>query len=116
MRILGKEFELDFFDADVQSKIESGMEKIKRRVEENKEIKEQKSSDVIKKTCEIIYEFFDCILGVGASNAIFGEKKSLRLTIEAYDEFVEEKIKQEKVLEELTHKYSANRVTRRSKK
>lgn len=116
MKILGKEFELDFFDADVQSKIESGMEKIKRQVDKNKDIKAQKSSDVIKKTCEIIYEFFDDVLGAGASNEIFGEKKSLKLTIEAYDAFIEEKIKQEKVLEELTHKYSANRVTRRSKK
>lgn len=116
MKILGKEFEVDFFDADIMEKIENGMEKVEKVAKENNNIKEQKSSIVIRKVCNTIFDFFDNVLGEGASKEIFGSKTSLTLCVKAYEDFINEKKKQDEYLENVSKKYSPNRATRRAKK
>lgn len=116
MKILEKEFEFDFYDADIMEKIETGMEKVENVVKKESDIKNQKTSIIIRKICNTIFEFFDNVLGEGASKKIFGDKSSLTLCINAYGDFVNEKKKQDAQLEEISKKYSPNRATRRARK
>lgn len=116
MKILNKEFDLDFYDADVMEKIEAGMEKVESVAKKGSTVKDQKTSTVIRKICDTIFEFFDNVLGEGASKEIFGDKASLTLCINAYEDFINEKKQQDAHLEEISKKYSSNRATRRAKK
>lgn len=116
MKILDKEFEIDFFDADINEKIEDGIEKVSKSIKEKMEVKEQKNSTAIREVCNIIFNFFDDILGKGSSKAIFKNKVSLTVCLKAFEDFMNEKEKQDKHLEEISKKYSPNRATRRKKK
>lgn len=116
MKILDKEYDIDFYDADIMEKIENGTNKVAEAVNLNNEIKEEKSSEVIRKICNVIFDFFDDILGKGASKNIFGNKTSLTLCIKAYEDFVNAKQEQDAELENISKKYSVNRATRRAKK
>jgi hypothetical protein len=116
MKILNKEFDIDFYDADLMERIEEGMEKINNFIKENSSFKNQKSSVVIRKICKVIFNFLDDILGTGASKEIFGNKTSLTLCIKAYEDFVNAKKQQDENLENISKKYSPNRASRRAKK
>lgn len=116
MKILNTEFDLDFYDADLMEKIEKGMENVKNFITDNSSVKNQKSSVVIRKICKAIFNFFDDVLGTGASKAIFGDKTSLTLCIKAYEDFVNAKKEQDEALENISKKYSPNRASRRAKK
>ena len=116
MQILEKEFEIDFYDADTMEKIESGMDKVSEAVNQNIKVKKEKTSTVIREVCNVIFDFFDNVLGKGASKNIFGNKTSLTLCIKAYEDFVNAKKEQDSVLEDISKKYSPNRATRRAKK
>ncbi len=116
MKILEKEFEVDFYDAEIMEKIESGMEKVNKAVKENMQKKQEKTSLVIRKVCSIIFDFFDSVLGEGSSKEIFGNKTSLTICIKAYEDFINAKKEQDQVFEDISKKYSPNRATRRAKK
>ena len=116
MKILEKEFEIDFYDADTMEKIEKGMENVSKIVNENDTVKSQKTSEVIRKICNVIFNFFDEVLGEGTSKKIFESKTSLTLCTKAYEDFINAKKKQDEAFENLSKKYSPNRVTRRAKK
>lgn len=116
MKILEKEFDIDFYDANTMEKIEAGMENVKKAVDENINIKSQKTSEAIRKVCNVIFAFFDDVLGEGTSKKIFGNKTSLTLCIKAYEDFIQAKKKQDETFEEISKKYSPNRASRRTKK
>lgn len=116
MKILNKEYEVDFLDADIMERIETGIEKVEKVVKQNKTQEKQKTSMIIRKVCNTIFNFFDDVLGDGASKNIFGDKTSLTLCIKAYEDFINEKIKQDEAIENISKKYSPNRATRRAKK
>lgn len=115
MKILNKEFEVDFYDAEIMEKIESGIEKVNKAVKENMQKKQEKTSLVIRKVCSIIFDFFDSVLGEGSSKEIFGNKTSLTVCIKAYEDFIDAKIKQNEIFENISKKYSPNRASRRKK-
>ena len=85
-------------------------------VNENDTVKSQKTSEVIRKICNVIFNFFDEVLGEGTSKKIFESKTSLTLCTKAYEDFINAKKKQDEAFENLSKKYSSNRVTRRAKK
>lgn len=116
MKILEKEFEIDFYDADTMEKIENGMENVSKIIKENSVAKSQKTSTAIRKACNVIFDFFNDVLGEGASKKIFGNKTSLTICIKAYEDFINCKKEQDKVFEDISKKYSPNRATRRAKK
>lgn len=116
MKILGEEFELDFYDADINEKIENGIEEVSKVIKEKMSLKKQKNSVAIRQVCQIIFDFFDEILGEGSSKKIFKGKTSLTICIKAFEEFMNEKSRQDEYLENISKKYSPNRATRRSKK
>lgn len=115
MKIRNIEFDFNFFDADDFEKFERELIVVKEKCQKE-EIKNLKVSEVIKKECKIIKDFFDNVFGEGTAFKIFGEKNNLQDCISAYEDIVNEKIKQQQDLQNTFDKYSPNRSQRRAKK
>ena len=123
MKILGIEIETDFDynDADDVEKFEKLSKKAGEKLKEIRKNQEKVSrADIIRNGCNIIFDFFDELIGEGTHNKIFGTKTNLTKCIKAFEDFIEEIINQDNnMFEEANNfvkKYSPNRATRRSKK
>ena len=126
MKILGKEIEFDFFDADEMEKWDKYTEEMKATI--NKlDVKNMKQSEFIRKFCTAIERSFDGIFGEGTSKEIFEGKQNFRLCVDAYKDLVKARKEQDKEivsemnglqkeLEEIDKEYAPNRATRRAKK
>ena len=126
MKILDKEIEFDFFDAEQMEKYEKESE-IAQRELNSIDINKMKMSEIINKTCSIIENCFDNVFGEGVSNKIFEGKKNFRLCVIAFKDLVKAKKEQtntidddikdfQKELQEIDLEYKPNRATRRAKK
>lgn len=126
MKILGKEIEFDFFDADEMEKWDKYTEKMKSD-KDKLNFKNMKQSEFIRKFCTIVEECFDSIFGEGTSKELFQGKQNFRLCVEAYKDLVKARKEQDKEivsemnglqkeLEEIDKEYAPNRATRRAKK
>lgn len=126
MKILDKEVEFDFFDAEQMEIYEKEAELAKQEL--NKlDIMKMKQSEFIKSVCEIIEKCFKNVLEIDASKEIFNGKKNFRLCIKAFKDFAKARneqttsIEQEakeflKEVENINEEYKPNRATRRSQK
>lgn len=126
MKILGKEIEFDFFDADEMEKWDKRAGEMKNKI--NKlNVNNMKQFEFIRKFCSAIEECFDNIFGEGTSKEIFKGKQNLKLCVQAYKELVQARKGQDKELsdeiksiqkelDEINKDYSVNRATRRTKK
>ena len=128
MKILDKEVEFDFFDAEEMEKYEKEADIAKEKI--NTIIlstKTMKQSEIINKTCEIVESCFDNVFGVESSKEIFGGKRNFRLCLKAFKDLLKARKEQEneldteltdfeKELKEINADYKPNRVTRRTKK
>lgn len=126
MKILEKEVEFDFFDADEMEKWDKYTEEMKNTV--NKlDIKNMKQSEFIRKFSTAIEKCFDNIFGEGISKEIFKEKQNFKLCVKAYKDLVQARKEQDrelsnemkdiqKELDEIDKDYSVNRATRRARK
>ena len=113
MKINGVEFDIDFTDADVIEKIDIGCKEVNDKAEElRKKEDELSEAEGIRQECKIIKEFFDYVLGEGASEEIFKGKNSLNLCLKAYEDIVEERDKQLNSYQERINKYSPDRIQR----
>lgn len=115
IKIREVEVDFDFLDADDIEKFENEAEKLKSKSEEYKN-KEMKLSELLKAECQIIKDFFDNVFGEGISLKVFGEKNNLQDCISAFEEIVNEKIKQQKSIENTFARYTPNREQKRKKK
>lgn len=122
LKINNIELKMDILDADFSERVEIEMEKV---VEESKRSDSRfkqggiKRSQYLKQQCKIIFDFFDNIWGKGTHEKIFEERLNLKECVHAFERFVnaykEENEKEAKEMQELTAKYSPNRVQRRNK-
>ena len=113
MTINGVEFNIDFTDADIIEKIDEGNEKVKDKIKELEENKENISpAEGIRQECKILKEFLDYVLGSGTSEKIFGEKNSLRESLKAFEDIINERNKQFDNLQSVIDKYSPDRLKR----
>ena len=126
MKILGKEIEFDFFDADEMEKWDKYTEKMKAD-KDKLNFKNMKQSEFIRKFCSIVEECFDNIFGEGTSKEIFKGKQNFKLCVKAYKDLVQARKEQDrelsnemkdiqKELDEIDKDYSVNRATRRARK
>lgn len=120
MKILDKEFEVDFFDADFMERYEKEAESAKKELN-NINISTMKQSEAINTVCEIIERCFDNIWGQGTSKEIFKEKRNFRLCIKAFQDLKKGKKEQEKELfseirslqqeiQDIPYEYSTERI------
>ncbi|WP_300902234.1 DUF6673 family protein [uncultured Clostridium sp.] len=122
LKINNVELNMDVFDADFSEKVEAEMEKVVKESKNSDNRFKQgglKRSQYLKQQCKIIFDFFDNIWGEGTHKKIFEERSNLKECIIAFERFVnaykEENEKEAKEMQELTAKYSPNRVQRRNK-
>lgn len=126
MKILDKEIEFDFFDAEQMEKYEKESE-IAQKELKSIDINKMKQSEFINKTCETIEKCFNNVFGEGTSKKIFEGKKNFRLCVKAFKDLVKSKKEQvneidaeiknfQKELQEIDAEYKPNRAARRAKK
>lgn len=111
--IYGEEFEIDFLDADDMERVENACENVmkKNKVET---FTGMSQSQLIRAQCQIIFDFFDEVLGEGAHRRIFKGKVNLTQALNAYDIFLTAKNDSVKELSSIRDKYSPNRAQRRA--
>lgn len=123
MKILDKEVEFSFTDAENVEKLENSIEIA--QIKMNKINQEGKMSEIISQTYEIVSCCLNGILGENFSKEIFNGKKDFRMCIKAFNDLVKAKNEQEQELEREINdlqrnvnvaqtKYSGNRATRRA--
>lgn len=113
MTINGKEFDIDFTDADTIERIDFKKKDVESKIEELYQNKKNLApADGIRQECAIIKEFLDYVLGDGASETIFGNKDSLKLCLNAFKDIVDGMETQQNEMSEIISKYSPDRFKR----
>lgn len=109
----GTSFEFDVTDADDCERYENALEKLRKNEQNIK--KDGKESEIIRAFCKMFGEFFDEVLGEGASEKIFaGKKTSFTVYLEVYDDFLAFVRGQKDGMQERFAKYQPNRQQRRA--
>lgn len=109
----GKEFDIDFTDAEVNEKIDAQTKIVDEKVEEiEKNINNIELAEGIKQACKILKDFLDYVLGEGSSEKIFEGKNSLKLCMEVYRDLINERNRQFENLQKVVDQYSPDRLNR----
>lgn len=112
MKIRDIEVEFDFLDADDVEKFEREAKKVQETCKEKQKI-EMPTSQAIREECKVINEFFDNVFGEGISIKLFNGKNNLMEHVKAFEDIVQEKLKNERDLSTLYERYQPNREQRR---
>ena len=81
MKILNKEINFSFEDAENMDKVQSLDLKYQEKLQQAKTTVEQ---------CQVYKEFFDKLIGEGTSKELFGDKNNILQIIDAYQDVVNE--------------------------
>lgn len=81
MKILDKEINFSFEDAENMDKVQSLDLKYQEKLQQAKTTVEQ---------CQVYKEFFDKLIGEGTSKELFGDKNNILQIIDAYQDVVNE--------------------------
>lgn len=97
MKILNKEIEFSFSNADNLEKLENAVEIAQGKL--SKVGKNQKPSEEVREIYNVISECFDNIFGEGFAKKIFDNKVELKLCVKAFNDLVIAKNEQETALD-----------------
>ena len=113
MIINGVELEdIDIYDLEVAEKYEKVLENINKP----QKVEGLKTSAVIRKQCEAIFNIFNELFGEGTDKKVFGDRVNLKICLEAFASLVNQINSQKEELDNIVSKYSPNRAQRRAKK
>lgn len=113
MIINGVELEdLDIYDVEVAEKYEKVLENINKP----QKVEGLKTSAVIRKQCEAIFNVFNELFGEGTDKKVFGDRVNLKICLEAFASLVDQINSQKEELDNIVSKYSPNRAKRRANK
>lgn len=113
MILNGVELNIDFTDADFIEKIEEGRLKVDKEIEELQKNKNDLSpAEGIRQECKIVKDFIDYVFGDGTSEKIFGNKNSLKMCVEIFEDIFNERDKQLNSLNQKVSLYSPERLQR----
>ena len=115
MTINGYELDIDFTDADTMEKIENGVKVLYDEAEKLQKENEDgnvTTAEGIRQECKILKDFFDYVFGEGTSKKIFGDKNSLELCLNAYEDIIKMRDKQFESLNNKISAYSPDRLKR----
>ena len=113
--IYGETFDFDFLDADEMERAEAVIAKVQQRNTVDA-YKGMSQSQMIRKQCGIISDFFDELFGEGSSARIFKGKCNLVQSLGAFEAFINAKEDSIKEVSALRDKYDPNRAQRRAEK
>ena len=112
MKINGKEFEFDIADVDCMGRYENALQVIQEASKNAKTV--GTPSEKLKALCQLVFDFFNTVIGAGAANKIFEGKMNFRVCFEVYEQFVNDCSESCQSLTQKLSKYSANRAQRRA--
>lgn len=75
LELNGRNFDVDFFDADVLDRYKKALEPLQKA----DITKKDNFSEFIREYCDIAYHFFDTLLGEGIAKDLFGGKQNLKV-------------------------------------
>lgn len=106
--------DLDIYDLEFAEKYENGLKKIENLNDEGLGY-----SEVIRNSCNLVFDFFNDIFGPGTDKKLFGNKTNLMVCAESLKEFIanveEQKKKANLFISEFSQKHE-NRYQRRHNK
>lgn len=109
----GTSFEFDLTDADDCERYEIALENLKNAEKSVK--KDGKESEFIRAFCKLLGDFFNEVLGEGASEKIYaGKKMSVVVYLEVYEDFLAFVRGQKDIMRERFTKFQPNRQQRRA--
>ncbi len=108
MLINKKKFDFDIADVENFERYETALKNLQEKTANQPEL--TTNIERIKRSCEIVNEFFDDVLGDGASVEIFEGKLNFRTAYTVYEEFVSNCTKEFESITDTFSKYSPNRV------
>lgn len=111
MKINGVELDIDFTDADILERIETGSKEVYNKAEELK-TSTVSPAEGIRQECKILKDFLDYVIGEGTSEKLFGNKNSLQQCLNAYEDIVKARDEQINEFEARVSKYSPDRLKR----
>lgn len=103
--------DIDMLDADVAEKYENALYIMQDRSNESKE--ELSLAEVIRKECNLVFDFFNEVFGQGTDKKVFGTRTNYRECLEAFEQVVKYAGEQKKDIDKVMGKYSSNRANRR---
>lgn len=113
IKVLDTELEFDIMDADMAQRFETEIDRIKHM--ENQAGKTL--AETIRLNCQVVYDAFDHIFGVGTSDQLFGGVYNYGTAFQAMSQLTEEiKKQQQTALKDIRFYTTGNRVQRRAKK
>lgn len=112
MKINGVELEIDFTDADILEKIESGSKKVYEEAEKLKGITNLTPAEGIRQECKILKNFLDYVLGDGTSGKLFKGKNSLKECLTAFEDIINARKQQFDDFQAKISKYSPDRLNK----
>lgn len=115
MKLRNIEVNFSFTNADDIERLEEAIKKVKEKTEEYKG-QEITLSEMIRKECKALDEFFDTVFGEGTSAKIFEGRMDLQEHSELFVEVANEKIKQTRSMQDFYNRYMPNREQRRNNK
>lgn len=92
-KVLGVEVEMDFLDADFVEKFENSYEKMERDAKNIDPT--MKTSDKIRKQCDIMKRFIVEVFGEDAHQKMIGEKQSIALYVQASSDIYDARIQED---------------------
>lgn len=104
--------DIDFTDADFMEKFENAYDDMMRNVDNVPKI--GKVSERIWKQCEVFDTFFTTVFGPGATDKMFGTKKSVETRVAACNSLYDFKNAEDARYKSMVSKYKPNRQQRRS--
>lgn len=109
MKILNREIEFDFLDVESFTKYEDAINNYMNKLEKAKQFK-GKESEGRKLLCNIVYDFFDELLGKGTAIQLLGNKLNYGECIKAMQEIIEEKLKSDQEVNVVLQKYNLGAI------
>ena len=106
--------DLDAWDAKIMEHYENQVDLVSKTINET-EIKGLKRSELIRKYCQAIFEFFNNVFGDGTDKKVFGDSANFTECINAYEEVINSVKNDDKNrANQMVTKYKGNRQQRRA--
>lgn len=114
MKIGNKEFDFDVADAECMERYEKALNEMQKRTKATS--KGETASERMKHACQLVFDFFDQVVGEGTSKQLFGEKMNFRVCFTTYQEFISDCSRECDEFTQTLNQYSSNRAQRRVNK
>lgn len=105
------DIEFDIYDLEDAERFENALEKVTNF----KQDKTLKLSEQIKTQCNLVFDFFNELLGEGTDKKIFGNKTNIKVCTDVFCDFINIIECNANQMKEIKNKYSPNRAIRRTK-